>query len=345
MRVSEELLRKLAQLAQTDRTVLSAYIDLTKGWDVARHFVEQESKKLLPLLNKQERDYFETSLSFLFDCLKEKKAEEFRGPGVAYFADLGADFTSCVGLTQTPEQFLAVDNEAIIHPLAFELDEYEPIGVIMIDAHCTRIMVVAGRIIEDMDTFCKKIHHLSKVGGWSQMRYQRRRVKQIKHFAKEIIKKAVVIFDEARIRRIVIAGRNRMITALEQVFPKQWHDKIIATVPWDLDAGDREFLRKIRPILEETERNEEKNLLEKLIIELRRGGLAVAGPEPTRAALKLGQVDTLFIGRGVDEETVEEMTSLAESTASYVEFIPHENEIMKKLGDIAALLRYRLKQY
>jgi len=342
MKVSEELLRKLAQLAQTDRTVLSAYLDLRKGWDAAKDFIDRESERLLPLLDSQERDYFKTSLSFMFGCINEKRAEKFRGPGVAFFAALGADFTSCVGLTAAPEPFLAVDNEAIIHPLALELDEYEPIGVIMIDAHCTRILTVAGRTMEDMDAFCRKIHHLSKAGGWSQMRYQRRRAKQIKHFAKEIIEKAIAIFDEAGIRRIVIAGRNRMITALEQVFPKQWRDKVIATVPWDLDAADKEFLGKIRPILEETERNQEKDLLEKLVTELRRGGLAVAGVEPTRTALTMAQVDTLFVSKGIDFKTAEELTSLAEATAAYVEFVPQENEILVKLGGVAALLRFGL---
>ncbi len=341
MKVSGKLLRQLAQLSQTDRTVLSAYLDLRKGWDAVRHFIDYESARLLPLLNKQERDYFETSLSFLFDYIDEKKAEKFRGPGIAFFADLGANFTRGVELAAAPEPLMAIDDEAIIHPLALELDEYEPVGVIMIDAHCTRILIIAGRNIEDMDSFCKKIHHLSKVGGWSQMRYQRRRAKQIKHFAKEIIEKAITIFNESGINRIVIAGRNRMITALEQEFPKQWHDKVIATLRWDLDAADKEFLLKIRPILEETERNQEKNLLEKLITELRRGGLAVVGIEPTRNALKMGQVDTLFISKAIDFKTSEELTSRAEVTAAYVEFVPQENEMFARLGGVAAFLRYK----
>ncbi len=177
MKVSEKLLRQLAKLSETDRSVLSVYLDVRRGWDAARYFVNRESERLLPMLNKREKDSFEASLSFLFDYMNEKKAENFRGPGVAFFADLGADFARGVELMAVSEPLLAVDDEAIIHPLAFQLDEFEPVGVIMVDTHCTRILVVAGRIIEDMESFCKNIHHLSKVGGWSQMRYQRRREK------------------------------------------------------------------------------------------------------------------------------------------------------------------------
>lgn len=342
MKVSEELLRELAQLEQTERTVLSTYLDLRRGWDAVRHFIDKESARLLPLLNKQEKDYFETSLSFLFDYINENRTAKFHGPGLAFFADLGVDFTRGVELTVAPEFLLAVDDEAIIYPLALQLDEYEPIGVIMIDASCTRILTTAGQIIEDMDSFCKKIHHLSKVGGWSQMRYQRRREKQVKHFVKDIVEKASAIFDEAGIKRIVIAGRNRMITAIEQEFPKAWQNKVIATVRWDLNAPDKEFLLKIKPILEQTEREQERNLLQKLVAELRRGGLAVAGVEQILNALKIGQVDTLLINKAVDFRISEELISLAKITAAYVEFVPKENEILKRLGGVGALLRFKI---
>jgi peptide chain release factor subunit 1 len=343
MQVTGELLRELAQLQETDRTVLSAYMSLMRGWDDAHAFVERESRKLMQFLSRKETDYVQTSLSFLNDYLKEKKEHGFSGPGVAFFADLGADFVRGVELVSDPEPLLAVDDEAVIYPLALALDEYEPIGVIMIDAHCTRILVIAGEVVEDMDSFCKKIHHLSKVGGWSQMRYQRRRAKQIKHYAQETIQSAMTIFDRAAVKRIVIAGRNRMITALEHEFPRAWKDKVIATVRWDLDASDQKFMHKIRPLLEQAERDEEKNLLEKLLAELRRSGLAVAGIDPTLKALNMGQVDTLFLSEDLDFTTKEELTSRAQATAAYVEMIPAKNEMLTELGGTGALLRFKIK--
>ncbi len=343
MNVTSELLKELAQLAETDRTVLSAYVSVTRGWDDAHAFVERESKKLMHFLDRKEKDYFHTSLSFLNDYLKEKKEQGFSGPGVAFFADLGADFVRGVELVSAPEPLLAVDDEAIIYPLALELDEYEPIGVIMIDASCSRILIVAGQVIEDMDSFCKNIHHLSKVGGWSQMRYQRRRAKQIKHFAQDTIENAKSIFGGTAIKRIVIAGRDRMITALEHEFPKTWKDNVIATVRWDLDAPDQDFVRKVRPLLERAERDEEKNLLQKLVAELRRAGLAVSGVEPTLKALNMGQVDTLFLSEELDFITKEELTSRAQATAAYVELIPETNEVLSRLGGAAALLRFKIK--
>jgi peptide chain release factor subunit 1 len=341
--ITDRLLKELARLSQNERMILSVYLKLEGGWDRVKHFVRQESKRVMPILNPQEKEYFETSVSFLDDFIREKKKENFNGSGLAFFADLGADYVKGVELSMPPEPLLAVDKEAIIHPLAMQLDEYEQIGVIMIDAHCARVLLVAGRIMDDMERYCKKIHHLSKVGGWSQMRYQRRRLKQVKHFAKDVVEKANAIFSEAGVRRILIAGRDRMITALENELGQNWKDKLVTTIRWDLDAADRDFLKKIRPIMEGVERDEEKELLQKLVTEVRLGRLGVAGAAGTRDALKIAQVDTLIISKSLPFGESEELTSLAKSTGAYVEFVPKENEVLAGLGGVGALLRYRTK--
>lgn len=342
MRLTEKILKELAQLAETERTVLSVYLDMRIDPDTIQRFIKKETKKLLQVLNRNEKDHFETSISFLREFLKEKSLKNFSEPGIAFFADIGADYTCGVELNAAPEPLIAVDDEAIIHPLALQLDEYEPVGVIMIDASCMRLLITAGEVIENKDSLRGKIHHLSRVGGWSQMRYQRRRAKEVKHFSNEIVEKADFIFGTAGVKRIVIAGRDRMVSALEREFPAQWQNKIIATIRWDLDSADTEFLKKVRPFLEKAEREQEKNLLAVLMRELRRNGLAVQGKERTLEALDRGQVDTLLMSKSLDPAIKEELTSRAKVTGAYVEFIPADNEILKKFNGIAALLRYKI---
>ncbi|UCC12440.1 MAG: hypothetical protein JSW02_02585, partial [candidate division WOR-3 bacterium] len=131
--------------------------------------------------------------------------------------------------------------------------------------------------------------------------------------------------------------------ALEAELPKVWQDRIIATLRWDLADQDKAFLEKVRPLLEQAERDQEKTLLEQLVGELRRDNLAVAGIDNTLKALERAQVDTLFVSRGLDKAACEKLVSLAGSTGAYVEFIP-ENEIMDTLGGVGALLRFRFKR-
>lgn len=341
MKLTAEVIRRLARLAETDRSVLSVYLDTKPGWDGIKSYVTDECARLRPLLSNQEKDFFETSISFLNDYLETLQERNVHCPGLAFFADLGADYVQGIELDIAPMSLVALDDEAIIHPLALLLDEYEPIGVIMLDASSARILITAGQAIEDAATLRTRIHHLSKKGGWSQMRYQRRRAKQVHHYLQDVSRSALEIFRSAGVQRVLLAGRDRMVTALMDSFPKEWQERIIATIRWDLDKGDREFLARIRPLLEEAERDQEKRLLEHLLAELRRSGLAVAGVEPTRNALQRGQVDTLFILQDTEPDKTEELVSLAQVSGAYVEYLPATNERMKALGSCAALLRYR----
>jgi peptide subunit release factor 1 (eRF1) len=343
LKLDKTVLRKLAQLAANERTILSIYLDLTRGWDEAETYLEKEKRRLLPVLTADEKDYFETSISFFCDTAHALKEQNVKTPGLAFFADLGAEYTCSIELDAPPDPLIAVDDEAILHPLALILDEYERVGIIMIDASGARILIAAGERMEDADSFKTKIHHLSKVGGWSQIRYQRRREKQVQHFAKDIAERAAVIFQDESVQRIIFAGRDRMVTALEREFPRELQKKVIATIRWDLSGTDLEFLERIRPIMEQTERDQEEHLLNRFIGELRRGGLAVSGIEATRRALDLGQVDTLFLSMGLREQLTEELVSKAETTASYVEFVPQANSVLQQQGGIAALLRYKIR--
>ena len=174
------------------------------------------------------------------------------------------------------------------------------------------------------------------------MRYQRRRLKQVKHFAKDVVEKADLIFSEVKVRRILIAGRDRMITALENELGQKWKDRIITKLRWDLEAADQDFLKKIRPMLEQAERDEEKELVHKLVMEVRRGGLGIAGIAATRSALKRAQVDMLIISKSLTFEVAEELVSLAKSTGAGVEFV-QGSHMLEDLGGAGALLRYNTR--
>jgi len=342
MHVTEELLRELAGLAQTERNVMSAYIPTRGDWDAVKDFVEKEKKRIMPLLTTAEVEYFDVSLSLMMDYIHKKSGKGYRGPGLAFFADIGADYTKGIELTIPQRGFIAIDDEAIILPLALELDEYEPVGVIMADAAGARVLIVAGKVIDDADSMRTKIHHLSKVGGWSQMRYQRRREKQVKHFAKDVAQAAAEAFNEAKVKRILLAGRERIILSVEEILPKHLREKIIARVPWDLDAADNQFIRKVAPIFEQAEREQEKRILERFLAELRRHELAVAGIDDTQKALEYGQVDTLLLDKSIDRELAERLASLAEAIDAHVEFIPPGNDLLKSVGGIGAMLRYKI---
>ncbi len=321
---------------------MSVYLDLRYGWDVAEESIEKEIDWLKKILNDEEIEYFEASLEFMFEYFNKKKSKGYSGPGLAFFIDLEEGYATGVETTIAHKTSIAVDDQAIILPLAKELDEYEPVGVIMADASGARIMISAGKVLEDERDVNVKIHHLSKVGGWSQMRYQRRREKEVKHFAKDVADIADKLFREEKVNRVLMAGRNRILTAIVEELPQRWRESIIDSIKWDMALSDDEFARKIAPSLVEAEREQEEEVLGRFIAEYRRNGLAKGGLQDVLTALEMGQVDTLILDSDLDEELMEELTSKAETISAHVEFVPTSDDCLAKLGGIGALLRYKI---
>lgn len=342
MRISKELLRELASLEQAGRTIVSAYLNLRLGWDKAEEELRTEIERLKPALTSEEAEFFDTSTEFIFDYFEKQRENNFAGPALAFFIDFGEGYSTGVELTIPHKTSVSADNQAIIMPLAMELDEYEPVGVIMADASGARISISSGSILDDIHAIDVKIHHLSKVGGWSQMRYQRRRDKQILHFAKDVAEAAVEIFREEKVNRILLAGRDRMVSAVEAELPQKWREMAVESIKWDLAVSDDEFMRKIAPALVRAEREQEEKILALFISEYRRGGLAKAGLNQVEKALELGQVDTLIVDSDLDSAILEELVSKAQTISAYVEFVPPRNAELTKLGGVGALLRYSL---
>ena len=342
MKLSEELLEKLSDLTENERTVLSVYLPFDGDSKQGKKMVREKVKKIYPALDDEEREYLDVSLEEFEKYLDRVASQKDTPPGVAYFADLEQGFAEGVELPSNPDFLVSVDKVPILLPLIIQFDEFEPVGVIVADSSEAKIFITAGEIIETKTEFSVKIHHLSKVGGWSQMRYQRRRDKQVKEFAKDVANAAEKIFSAENIKRIFLAGRREILVEIERALPQKLRDAIVDFVPWDLDEPDRKLLDRLSPIITEFERNQERNLLKRFVAEIRRDGLAAAGLEDTRRALKNGQVEILLLSANLDPQTAENLVRQAERTSSYVEYFPPHTEILAQYGGVGAILRYKI---
>jgi stalled ribosome rescue protein Dom34 len=99
-----------------------------------------------------------------------------------------------------------------------------------------------------------------------------------------------------------------------------------------------------REILEEIEREDAHSQADQLVGAVRGRGLGVAGVNPTRQALKNGQIETLLIDpqtENLDEETRNELIRLAATTSATVEMVEN-HERFAAMDGVGGLLRYRI---
>ena len=334
------VLRAAAELSSPDRSVLTAYLDLSGGWERAESVLDSRAAHLGRTLSRDEREALDVTVELVRERLAGYRVEGWRRPGLVVFASLSDGSLISLGLPDAPRQMVAVDDEAMVWQLALMLDEYEPVGVIVVDGSRARVLVAAGEISEEHATSRPQVRHLAKVGGWSQMRYQRRRDQDIRRAAHELVEKAVEAFEEAGVGRVVLAGRDELMTAVDSRLPHHWRERVVGRIDWDLDAEERQLLGEAQRAAERAEREEETAALAELVGELRRGGLAVAGIRDTRRALAWGAVETLFLGPSCAAESREELASAAVTTSAEVEAIVEHGTPLDETEGVAALLRF-----
>jgi peptide chain release factor subunit 1 len=340
MELSKKIIRKLADLEQESRGILSVYLDLSGRWEAAESFLSSSASRLERTLEGEEAEYLEVAMDLIGEEIGRLKGRAMSAPGLAMFVSPDHGVLRSVELPSPPANLLTLDREAAIFQLALQLDEFEPVGVIVVDASGARVLVAAGEVSQDLGSYRANIHHLCKVGGWSQMRYQRRRDKQVKAAAIEVVKMAQQVFEEQGVARVFIAGRERMMTAVEDEMPQAFRDRVVGRLAWDLKAGDDRLIEEARPIFEEAERAQEGELLERFRGEIKRGGLAAAGPDEVRTALEWGAVDVLLLGPECGAEEREELASMATTTSAHVEIVPQGGPLLSKHGGAGAILRF-----
>ena len=81
--------------------------------------------------------------------------------------------------------------------------------------------------------------------------------------------------------------------------------------------------------------------MDALLDAYRGSGLACVGPERTRKAFELGQVDELVISVAADEHEANEFVLKARQTSAGVRFI-EDGTLLAPVGGVGAFLRFKL---
>src|SRR5437588_846417 len=96
--------------------------------------------------------------------------------------------------------------EKTIYPLARVLDEYPRYAVLVADTNRARLFVFGrGRALQREEVQNVKTRG-SRVGGWSQMRYQRHLEQYHLQHAKEVVDQLEQIVREDNIEHVILAG-------------------------------------------------------------------------------------------------------------------------------------------
>jgi peptide chain release factor subunit 1 len=295
----EQMIDRLAEFEPTHLPVISLYLNAQAN-ERGRQDFERFLRKEFPerartfAAHTPERESFDRDAGRIQDYL----ANSLRpgANGVAIFACAGANFFEAIQLTAPIENHrLYIYNQPHLYPLARVLDQYPRYAVLVADTNRARLFVFGrGRALQREEVQNVKTRG-AKVGGWSQMRYQRHLEQYHLQHAKEVVDQLEQVVREDDIRHIILAGDDRIIPLLKEQFPKAVADKVVDVLSLDINAPEHEILEESLEAMRRYDAQTDAERVGRLLDEYRAGGLAVVGARDTLAALAMGQVEELII--------------------------------------------------
>jgi peptide chain release factor subunit 1 len=246
------------------------------------------------------------------------KLKYFKKPpesGLVFFVGhrgIGADKTEMVSYVVEPPEPIPTflyrcDSDFYTEPLRDMLLEKDNYGLIVVDRSEATIGMLRGRRIDVIKNIQSLVPSKHRMGGQSARRFER----LIEIAAHEYFKKVAntvndAFLSEKDLKGILIGGpgATKEFFADKEYLNHELQKKVLDVFDtgYTDEYGLKELVDKAKKTLSDIELVREKDLIEKLMNEIRKtdGGLAVYGPQ-VESALEMGAIDTLLLSEGLSE--------------------------------------------
>lgn len=365
--------RTLATLPVTDAPVISCYQTLAAGRLADRNAFDDRMQSLRRGLSIQGQHTFDAAL----DRIEEMLATELspNSKGLAAFSRAGAQPFFLPLQFQVPlPNWIALDSTPNIYHLVELKDTYHRYVVMLVTEDSMRIMQVnLGAVTSQMWEERPELRH--RVGReWTKTHFQRHRQERTRKFLKDAIAVLNQLMSAGGYTHLILAGQPSVTSQVQKNLPKHLQKQLIDIVPASGATQLSDVVEATLGSFIEAEEQESRTTVGNLIHQLRTGGLAVVGTEPTFCALQGGRVDVLVLSKEYDPgpgwscehcghidfdsevpdacpncntgafhqfNIKEQMVRKAEECDCTVEVVGQSDELIH-LGGVGCLLSYRL---
>lgn len=348
----EAHLRRLADIEPTDLPVLSIYLDMrpqatgnSPGRRASLTVLRDRLSHIESTLGPRgpELDSFRADVERILEFLDNEFDRSSQG--LALFACSGIGLWEIVE-TGTPfEDSISADATPQLFQLARLFDVFETAVVAVVDTNTVRLFLSRiGHFAELDGPDEDSVHHRKRsTGGWSQARFQRHIDKHHADFAADAAASIEQLVGRYDARRVILCGDEVAITPLLSALSESVKESVGEILRVDMRTPRDAVAAEVEPVLRRMEAEASASVADAVVAGVRSDGLGVAGRDATRAALEIGQVDTLVIADGdaVEEDARNELIRLAATSGAEV-LVVDGHDGLDRLGGVGGLLRYRI---
>jgi peptide chain release factor subunit 1 len=379
----EQIIDRLAGFEPVELPFISLYLNAQvneNGRQDFERFLRKEFSERARTYKAHtpERESFDRDVERIEAYLRDELRPETNG--VAIFACAGAeDFFEAVQTAAPIENHrLYIYNQPHLYPLARLMDQYPRYAVLVADTNRARLFVFGrGKALQRDEVQNVKTRG-AKVGGWSQMRYQRHLEQYHLQHAKEVAEQLERVVREDNIQHVILAGDAVIMPQLKEQFPKAVAERVVDVLSLDINTPEHEILAETMEAMQGHDAQTDVEKVKRLFDEYRGSGLAVVGSTDTLEALAMGQVEELLISArhqdvegdredvailsdaevaepvvagqdgaiaNIEADSVivaDDLVTRARQTSARITFI-EDASLLEEVGGCGAFLRYRIQ--
>ncbi len=343
--------------------VLSVYLDTFLGHqskDALKLMFREAIKRLGREPNPKDVEAVASYLNMGYD---------WQSRGLAVFS-AGKDLWMTIPLPIAVRTRAYLAGKPYVRTLMDVLDRFGRYCLALIDHQDARLFLVEhGSIQSEAELEGDEVKR-HRQGGRSERQYSRRIENIAERNLKQSIQALEDLVERTDCQRVMLAGSNEVLGAVQDLLPDPLRRKVIATFIADMEATPKALLSMSLDMAAQVDWDEEQHLVDEAITQAAKGGAATIGLADTLYQLFQGRVHQLLVAEdyhaegyvcahcgyvatarsspcplcGYDEmvetpDAVNLAIAKAIETGASVNVV-RENEKLTQAGGIAALMRY-----
>ena len=256
---------------------------------------------------------------------------------------------------------------ALVGPLIWLQDEYEPYLVVLVDQEEAHVLTSYLGNLEAQEAmaserftydFTEKTLMPRPSGtqgdagspvthGSNRDRFEDKMDEYIARFHRDVAQRIREWLRDHGDRRVVLGGSPTAAHAVEELLHEDVKKHLVSVISIPMHLNDSEVMERIQPVGLEYEREQEYKLVEDVINKAKaHGGRGALGQDEVEKAMEFGQVELLVLSWSVDDsEERNDLLLTALNNGVQVEFVHGAaSDLLENEGGIAARLYYAVQE-
>lgn len=235
-------------------------------------------------------------------CTQHLSSNNFAG--LAIFSCAGQDYWQLFSLPSSPRNRIIFDKNPYVRPLSVILNEHHRIFTLTLDRREAKWYDIFMGEILLLKSLIGDVPSKVKEGGWEgyeSKRIERHIATHLHDHFKKIAQTTFQLFKKNHFDWIFLGCSDKYYSDIKPLLHPYIKDKIkgrLKTKPGDSPAT---VLKESQRLEKELKKQEEEKIIQRLVSELEKGGLAVSGLKKTLRSLNRGEVQTLILTHNISK--------------------------------------------